>query len=81
MNIERILRGLIGLSFYQAVWRFPLAIAVHVLEEAPQFTIWVNRLAWHGRVESARGWLSRSCTERRGRLIQRTAGGCYASSQ
>jgi uncharacterized protein with HXXEE motif len=32
-----------GLSFQQSVWLLPPAFALHVLEEAPQFTAWVNR--------------------------------------
>jgi hypothetical protein len=33
------------LRFRQAVWLFSAAFAVHVLEEAPGFTDWVNRYA------------------------------------
>jgi hypothetical protein len=33
------------LSFRRAVWVLPAAFAVHVLEEAPGFTEWVNRYA------------------------------------
>jgi uncharacterized protein with HXXEE motif len=45
VNVERILQRVNALSFDQAVWLFPRAFAVHVLEEAPQFTNWVNRYA------------------------------------
>jgi hypothetical protein len=34
-----------ALPLQQAVWLFPAAFAVHVLEEAPGFTDWVNRYA------------------------------------
>ena len=33
------------LDFRRAVWLLPLAFALHVLEEAPGFTAWVNRYA------------------------------------
>lgn len=45
MNVDKIMQSLGGLSLRQAVWLFPLAFALHVLEEAPQFTHWVNRHA------------------------------------
>jgi hypothetical protein len=38
-------RPLKALPFRRAVWLFPAAFAVHVLEEAPGFTDWVNRYA------------------------------------
>ena len=31
------------LRFRQALWAFPFAFSLHVLEEAPQFTAWANR--------------------------------------
>jgi hypothetical protein len=43
MNVDTINQALSGFSFRHAVWLFPLAFALHVLEEAPQSTQWVNR--------------------------------------
>ncbi len=48
MNFDAIARFLDGLTFRQAVWLFPPVFALHILEEAPQFTSWVNRYAWKG---------------------------------
>ena len=45
MNFEAIAQFLSRLTFSQAVWLFPPVFALHVLEEAPQFTAWVNRYA------------------------------------
>src|SRR5574341_31664 len=45
MNFDLITQFLAGLSFRQAVWLFPFAFMLHVLEEAPQFTAWANRYA------------------------------------
>ena len=45
MNVAAIGEFLSQLSFRQAVWMLPGAFALHVLEEAPQFTAWVNRYA------------------------------------
>ena len=45
MSAETILQFASRASFRQAVWLFPIAFALHVMEEAPQFTTWVNRYA------------------------------------
>jgi hypothetical protein len=45
MNVEAVTQFLAGLSFRQAVWFFPLAFTLHVLEEAPRFTMWAQRHA------------------------------------
>ena len=45
MNFELLREFLEGLDFRQAVWLLLPAFALHVLEEAPQFTAWVNRYA------------------------------------
>lgn len=45
MNFEAIVNFLGSLTFSQACWLFPLVFALHVLEEAPQFTRWVQRYA------------------------------------
>lgn len=45
MNFDAILQFLTGLSFRQAVWLFPFAFTLHVLEEVRQFTAWANRYA------------------------------------
>lgn len=45
MNFDLIAQSLAGLSFRQAVWLFPLAFTLHVLEEVRQFTAWANRYA------------------------------------
>src|SRR5262249_6927481 len=45
MNFEAIQQFLNDLTFRQAVWLFPPVFALHVFEEAPQFTAWANRHA------------------------------------
>jgi hypothetical protein len=45
MNFELLREFLEGLDFRPAVWLLLPAFALHVLEEAPQFTAWVNRHA------------------------------------
>lgn len=45
MDFDRIAQLLAQLSFRQAVWLFPLAFTLHVLEEVRQFTAWANRHA------------------------------------
>jgi hypothetical protein len=45
MNLEVIAQFLASLSFRQAVWLFPFAFALHVLEEVSQFTTWAQRHA------------------------------------
>jgi len=45
MNFDQIVRALGSLSFRQAVWLFPLAYVLHVLEELPQFTNWSRHYA------------------------------------
>ena len=45
MNFDMIAQFLAGLSFRQAVWLFPFAFTLHVLEEVWQFTNWANRYA------------------------------------
>ena len=42
MNFEQISRRLGSMTFRQAVWLFPLAYVLHVLEELPQFTNWAR---------------------------------------
>jgi hypothetical protein len=48
MNVEVIAQFLGSLSFRQAVWFFPLAFTLHVLEEVAQFTNWAQRHAAPG---------------------------------
>jgi|SRR6516165_6135484 hypothetical protein len=48
MDVDRILELLRSLPFRQAVWLFPLATALHFLEEAPHFTDWATMYAWAG---------------------------------
>ncbi len=43
--LRRRTRPFHALPFRQAVWLVPATFAVHVLEEAPGFTDWVNRYA------------------------------------
>lgn len=43
MNFDALAKILSGLSFRQAVWLFPCAFTLHVLEEVRQFTAWANR--------------------------------------
>jgi hypothetical protein len=45
MNSDRIVERLASLNFRQAVWLFPIAYTLHVLEELPQFTSWARRYA------------------------------------
>jgi hypothetical protein len=45
MNFDSIIRSLDSLSFRQAVWLFPVAYILHVLEELPQFTNWAKQYA------------------------------------
>jgi hypothetical protein len=45
MNFDLIAQSFAGLSFRQAVWLFPLAFTLHVLEEVRQFTAWASRYA------------------------------------
>ena len=45
MDLDRIAQFLSRLSFREAVWLFPFAFILHVLEEMPQFTAWTNRYA------------------------------------
>ncbi len=40
-----IFRGLGSLNFRRAVWLFPVAYILHVLEELPQFTNWARDYA------------------------------------
>jgi hypothetical protein len=48
MDANRLVESLRGLSFHQAVWLFPLATALHFLEEAPHFADWARKYAWDG---------------------------------
>jgi hypothetical protein len=48
MDIDRLVELLRGLPFRQAVWLFPLATALHFLEEAPHFADWAGKYAWPG---------------------------------
>lgn len=43
MDFDRAARFLTQLRFRQVLWLYALAFALHVLEEWPQFTHWVNR--------------------------------------
>jgi len=45
MSFDEISKFLSDLRSYQTVWLFPLAFALHVLEEAPKFTAWVYKYA------------------------------------
>jgi Protein of unknown function with HXXEE motif len=45
MNFDAILITLDRLNFRQAIWLFPIVFALHVMEEAPHFTDWVQRYA------------------------------------
>ena len=42
---DRIVERLASLNFRQAVWLFPIAYTLHVLEELPLFTSWARRYA------------------------------------
>jgi hypothetical protein len=48
MDINHLVELLQGLAFRQAVWLFPLATALHFLEEAPHFADWAGKYAWPG---------------------------------
>jgi hypothetical protein len=48
MNINRVFELLRALPFRQAVWLFPLATALHFLEEAPHFADWKGKYARPG---------------------------------
>jgi hypothetical protein len=48
MGPDRIVERLASLNFRQAVWLFPIAYTLHVLEELPQFTNWARRYASAG---------------------------------
>jgi hypothetical protein len=48
MDINRVVELLRGLPFRQAVWLFPLATALHFLEEAPHFADWASKYASFG---------------------------------
>ena len=48
MTFDALAQILRQLNFREAVWLFPPVFALHVLEEAPQFTVWVNRYASKG---------------------------------
>ncbi len=45
MNLDLIIRSLGSLNFRQAVWLFPVAYVLQVLEELPQFTNWARHYA------------------------------------
>ena len=45
MDFDAIFGYLNGLSITEGVWLFPGVFALHVLEEAPRFTAWVQRHA------------------------------------
>ncbi|HYK87558.1 MAG TPA: HXXEE domain-containing protein [Acidobacteriota bacterium] len=45
MNFDGIATFLNRLTLRQAVWLFPIAYALHILEEAPQFPSWAQRYA------------------------------------
>lgn len=45
MNFDSIIRSLASLRFRQAVWLFPVAYVLHVLEELLQFTNWARHYA------------------------------------
>ena len=47
MNFDRISHLLSDLAFRQAIWLFPFAFSLHVLEEWRQFTPWAMRYASH----------------------------------
>jgi Protein of unknown function with HXXEE motif len=42
MNFDFIIENFGALNFRQAVWLFPVAYLLHVLEELPQFTNWAR---------------------------------------
>ena len=43
MNFDRISHLLSDLAFRQAIWLFPCAFSLHVLEEWRQFAPWAMR--------------------------------------
>jgi hypothetical protein len=45
MNFDLIAQWIAGLTFREAIWLFPFAFTLHVLEEVRQFTAWANRYA------------------------------------
>jgi hypothetical protein len=45
MDVDRVASFLSQLSFRQAVWLFPLAFLLHVLEEYPHFATWAQQNA------------------------------------
>ena len=45
VNFDLIINNLSALRFKQAVWLFPIAYTLHVLEELPQFTNWARYYA------------------------------------
>ena len=47
MNFDRISHLLSDLAFRQAIWLFPCAFSLHVLEEWRQFAPWAMRYASH----------------------------------
>jgi hypothetical protein len=48
MNFDLIIENFGALDFRQAVWLFPVAYLLHVLEELPQFTNWARHYAKAG---------------------------------
>jgi hypothetical protein len=48
MDANLLVESLRGLPFHHAVWLFPLATALHFLEEAPHFADWASKYAWRG---------------------------------
>ena len=48
MDPDRIIERLASLTFRQTVWLFPIAYALHVLEELPRFTAWAQQYANRG---------------------------------
>jgi Protein of unknown function with HXXEE motif len=48
MDINHLVELLRGCPFRQAVWLFPLATALHFLEEAPHFADWASKYASPG---------------------------------
>jgi hypothetical protein len=47
MNFDRISHLLSDLAFRQAIWLFPCAFSLHVLEEWRQFAPWAMRYGSH----------------------------------
>jgi len=45
MAFDRTIGRTAGLAFRQLIWLFPIAYALHVLEELPHFTNWARRYA------------------------------------